>query len=121
MKPGEDPHTYDVRPRDAQTLTEAKLVLFNGLHLESTLLHIIENNAKQAKIVALAEDPRITPIGSDANRVPPTHTAGLMSVTTRCMSNVPGMDSSPSTQPTNHCTVSVPMITLLSSRNCMAG
>ncbi len=65
MKPGEDPHMYDVRPRDAQTIAQAKLVLLNGLHLESTLLHIIENNAKDAQVVALAEDPRIITLGSD--------------------------------------------------------
>ncbi len=74
MKPGEDPHVYDVRPRDAQTIAQAKLVLLNGLHLESTLLHIIENNAKDAKVIALAEEPRIVTLGStDKEGAPDPH------------------------------------------------
>jgi manganese/zinc/iron transport system substrate-binding protein len=61
MKPGEDPHTYDIRPRDAQTLADADVILANGLHLEATLAHIIENHA-QGKVVAyLAEHPDIVP------------------------------------------------------------
>jgi manganese/zinc/iron transport system substrate-binding protein len=61
MRVGEDPHVYEVRPRDAQEIAKADLVLMNGLHLESTLLHLIENQAR-GKVVALAEDPRIEPL-----------------------------------------------------------
>lgn len=61
MKVGEDPHVYEVRPRDAQQIASAELILLNGLHLESTLLRTIENNAR-GKVVALAEDPRIQPL-----------------------------------------------------------
>lgn len=61
MRVGEDPHVYEVRPRDAQQVAAAQLVLLNGLHLESTLLHVIENSAR-GKVVALAEDPRIEPL-----------------------------------------------------------
>jgi manganese/zinc/iron transport system substrate-binding protein len=61
MKVGEDPHVYEVRPRDAQQIATADLVLLNGLHLESTLLKVIEHNAR-GKVVALAEDPRIDPL-----------------------------------------------------------
>jgi len=61
MRVGEDPHVYEVRPRDAQQIAAADLVLLNGLHLESTLLHVIEHNAR-GKVVALAEDPRIEPL-----------------------------------------------------------
>src|SRR5690606_10571311 len=46
MKVGEDPHVYDVRPRDAQHVAAADLVLMNGLHLEATLLDVVENNAR---------------------------------------------------------------------------
>lgn len=70
MKPGEDPHVYDVRPRDAQMIATADLVLMNGLHLESTLLHVIENNA-HGKVVALAETPEIVPLESEAQRGAP--------------------------------------------------
>ncbi len=54
MKPGEDPHKYDVRPRDAQTIAAADLVLMNGLNLEATLTRVVENNAR-ATVVRLAE------------------------------------------------------------------
>jgi manganese/zinc/iron transport system substrate-binding protein len=61
MRVGEDPHVYEVRPRDAQQIAAAHLVLFNGLHLESTLLQVIEHSAR-GKVVALAEDSRIEPL-----------------------------------------------------------
>lgn len=66
MKPGEDPHIYDVRPRDAQTLSQADLVLMNGFHLEATLGHIVENNAKGV-VVALAEKAVAKPLASENN------------------------------------------------------
>jgi manganese/zinc/iron transport system substrate-binding protein len=65
MKAGEDPHVYDARPRDAQTIADADLVLANGLHLESTLMTIIEHNAP-GKFTLLAEDPRIDPLRSES-------------------------------------------------------
>jgi manganese/zinc/iron transport system substrate-binding protein len=63
MKTGEDPHVYDARPRDAQTLADADVVLVNGLHLEATLMTIIEHNAP-GRFTELAEDPRIDPLRS---------------------------------------------------------
>ncbi len=71
MKTGEDPHVYDVRPRDAQMIADADVVLMNGLHLESTLEHIIENNAEQAVVVRLAEDDRIATLGSETKEGAP--------------------------------------------------
>lgn len=72
MKVGEDPHVYDVRPRDAQLIAEADLVLANGFHLESTLGHVIDHNVKPgAKVVRLAEDAGIEPLGSQATQGAP--------------------------------------------------
>ncbi len=71
MKPGEDPHVYDVRPRDGQLIAGADLVLMNGLHLESSLQHVIENNAPRATVVRLAETPQIVPLGSEQARAAP--------------------------------------------------
>ncbi len=72
MKPGEDPHVYDVRPRDAQLLADADVILVNGLHLEATLTHVIEHNARRdAIVVHLAESPAITPIGKDSGAPDP--------------------------------------------------
>lgn len=70
MRAGEDPHVYDVRPRDVQLLAEADLILMNGLHLEATLAHVVENNAK-GKVVKLAETPAIVPLESEATRGAP--------------------------------------------------
>lgn len=71
MKPGEDPHVYDVRPRDGQLIAGADLVLMNGLHLESTLEHVVEHNAQGATVVRLAETPQIVPLGSEQIRAAP--------------------------------------------------
>lgn len=70
MRPGEDPHVYDVRPRDAQLLAAADLILMNGLHLEATLSEVVENNAK-GKVVRLAETPAIVPLESETARGAP--------------------------------------------------
>ena len=72
MRPGEDPHIYEVRPRDVQLLAQADLILANGLHLEATLADAMQNNAKAgARIVKLAETAKITPLESEATRGAP--------------------------------------------------
>jgi len=70
MRAGEDPHVYDVRPRDVQLIAEGELILMNGLHLEATLAHVIEHNAK-GKVVRLAETPQIVPLESEQTRGAP--------------------------------------------------
>lgn len=64
MKTGEDPHIYEMRPRDTQAIKSADLVLMNGLHLEAQIDHVVEQHAS-GKVVRLAEDPRIKPRGSE--------------------------------------------------------
>ena len=63
MRVGEDPHVYEVRPRDAQTIGAADLVLMNGLNLEATLEHVAQQYAASDKLVRLAESPAIEPLG----------------------------------------------------------
>jgi len=71
MRTGEDPHLYDVKPRDAIAIRDADVVLMNGLHLEATLASIVEQHATGA-VVALAEQPGISPItGSNGLGVAP--------------------------------------------------
>jgi len=70
MRAGEDPHVYDVRPRDVQMLAEADLILMNGLHLEATLNHVVEHNAK-GKVARLAETAQIVPLESEQSRGAP--------------------------------------------------
>lgn len=71
MKTGEDPHVYDVRPNDARVIASADLVLTNGLHLEATLAHVIEHNAR-GNVIALAESVTFNLIGT----ADPTKAAG---------------------------------------------
>jgi manganese/zinc/iron transport system substrate-binding protein len=70
MRAGEDPHVYDVRPRDVQLIAEGQLILMNGLHLEATLAHVIEHNSK-GKVVRVAETPQIVPLESEQTRGAP--------------------------------------------------
>lgn len=69
MKTGQDPHIYDVKPRDATAIREADLVLLNGLHLEATLAEIVEEHAGE-RAVALAEQDAIDPLGPDVTPDP---------------------------------------------------
>lgn len=71
MKPGEDPHIYEVRPRDVQLVADAQLVLMNGLHLEATLGSVIAGHTSQATVVKLAESPLIVPLESENARGAP--------------------------------------------------
>lgn len=43
---GADPHAYEPRPQDMAALTDADLVLVNGLGLEATLEALLENASK---------------------------------------------------------------------------
>nr|NIP86493.1 zinc ABC transporter solute-binding protein [Planctomycetales bacterium] len=73
MKEGEDPHVYDVRPRDAELIAGADLVLLNGYHLEATLGHVIDNNA-EGEVVPLAERAVAQPLaGGDGLGAPDPH------------------------------------------------
>jgi manganese/zinc/iron transport system substrate-binding protein len=57
MGVGKDPHVYEVLPQDAKAIKTADLVLYNGLHLEATLLNIIDD--ARTKKVALGESDEI--------------------------------------------------------------
>jgi manganese/zinc/iron transport system substrate-binding protein len=46
MGPGVDPHTYQPRASDVRHLEEARLVLYNGLHLEGNLAEMLEGTPK---------------------------------------------------------------------------
>lgn len=43
MPVGTDPHSYEPRPQDVATLSNAKVVLINGLNLEATLQPVLTN------------------------------------------------------------------------------
>jgi len=71
MRAGEDPHVYEVRPRDVQLIAEGQLILMNGLHLEATLGEVIAHNTANATVVRLAEAPEIVPLESEQTRGAP--------------------------------------------------
>jgi manganese/zinc/iron transport system substrate-binding protein len=46
MGPGVDPHVYKPKASDRGKLDRADLILYNGLHLEGTMVHTLEDNPK---------------------------------------------------------------------------
>ncbi len=57
IPPGMNPHTFEPTPDTSVLFRKARLVLYNGLHLEGKLVHMFAGLGPRA--VALAEDPRI--------------------------------------------------------------
>ena len=53
MGPGVDPHKYQPSASDLGKLSGARLVLFNGLHLEGKMVDVLEKPAKGRKAVAV--------------------------------------------------------------------
>ena len=53
MGPGVDPHKYQPSASDLGKLSGAKLVLFNGLHLEGKMVDVLEKSPKGRKAVAV--------------------------------------------------------------------
>lgn len=68
MGPGVDPHIYEAKGSDTRKMNQADLVLYNGLHLEGTLAHILEENPK-AK--AVARDIPSSRLLTDSNQPDP--------------------------------------------------
>ena len=54
MGPGVDPHKYQPSASDLGKLSSAKLILFNGLHLEGKMVDVLEKPAKGRKAVAVS-------------------------------------------------------------------
>lgn len=55
MGPGVDPHLYRASRGDLQLLTDADVVLYNGLHLEGKMGDVLEKLAEKKGVVAVAE------------------------------------------------------------------
>lgn len=55
LPPGADPHTFEPTPKDVQKISQADLILYNGLGLEEHLLDIIFENARRgAQVIGYA-------------------------------------------------------------------
>lgn len=66
MGPGIDPHLYKASESDVRRLSEADLVLYNGLHLEGKMGDILTKMARKRPVVAVTEE-----IPQDRLREPP--------------------------------------------------
>jgi manganese/zinc/iron transport system substrate-binding protein len=53
MGPGVDPHLYKASEGDVRRLSEADLILYNGLHLEGKMGDILEKMARTRPVVAI--------------------------------------------------------------------
>lgn len=56
MGPGVDPHLYKATAGDVARLTSAKLIFYNGLHLESKMGEILAKMTGNTKTVAVIDD-----------------------------------------------------------------
>lgn len=66
MGEGVDPHLYKPSPGDVRMLSDADLVLYNGLHLEGRMGEVLENLGKRKAVVPVAGG-----IAPDRLRSPP--------------------------------------------------
>lgn len=66
MGPGVDPHLYKASESDVRRLSEADLILYNGLHLEGKMADILTKMARSRPVVAVSEG-----IAEDQLREPP--------------------------------------------------
>ncbi|HEY5819112.1 MAG TPA: zinc ABC transporter substrate-binding protein AztC [Mesorhizobium sp.] len=53
--PGGDAHVYEPKPADAAAMSQADIVLVNGLHFEGFLARLAETSASRARIVELTK------------------------------------------------------------------
>lgn len=60
---GGDPHTYEPTPSDATKVTNADLILINGLTFEGWITDLIKNSGTEAKTVLITKE--VNPISSD--------------------------------------------------------
>lgn len=57
--PGGDPHTYQPSTRDIETMREADVVLWNGLHLEAQMIDQLESLGERQLAVGELLDPTL--------------------------------------------------------------
>jgi manganese/zinc/iron transport system substrate-binding protein len=56
MGPGTDPHMYKATPGDRRALGAAKLIFYNGLHLEGRLAELLETLGERKPCFAVVEE-----------------------------------------------------------------
>jgi len=58
MAPNSDPHEYEVRPRDAEAMAEAGLIVRSGGDIDAWLQEAVEASGSEAPVLTLAEHVR---------------------------------------------------------------
>jgi manganese/zinc/iron transport system substrate-binding protein len=58
MPAGKDPHGYDAKPQDIALLKSADLIFYNGLHLEGTMVELLEHSLGGKAVAVTRDMPR---------------------------------------------------------------
>ncbi len=62
MGAGVDPHMYEAKPSDVRALGNARVIIFNGLHLEGKMTDLFERMSSEKDVIAFSN-------GMEANRL----------------------------------------------------
>lgn len=65
--PGGDAHVYEPRPKDVAAMSDASVVLVNGLHFEGFLKRLAEASGTKAPVVELTEGVETIPAGEEGH------------------------------------------------------
>lgn len=55
MGDGVDPHLYEAKPSDVRAMSEANVIIYNGLHLEGKLARLFERMNGQKKLIRFSD------------------------------------------------------------------
>ena len=55
MGDGVDPHLYEAKPSDVRAMADAKVIVFNGLHLEGKLARLFERMESQKNLIRFSD------------------------------------------------------------------
>ncbi|MCB0820608.1 MAG: zinc ABC transporter substrate-binding protein [Bacteroidetes bacterium] len=75
MGPGVDPHLYKASQGDMQLISEADIIVYNGLHLEGKLVEILEKTARTKPVIVAGEfiDKSQVLVSENAGSAPDPH------------------------------------------------
>jgi manganese/iron transport system substrate-binding protein len=62
IEAGEDPHAYQAKPRDRQSIETAKLIFYGGYDFEPAIVRLIEATQNSAPKIAVSEEAVPNPI-----------------------------------------------------------
>lgn len=86
MGPGVDPHLYKASQGDVQSMTNADVIVYNGLHLEGKMSEILERLSRTKNVIAFADaldDPDLRSL--DSGGVVDPHIWFDMQLSARCV------------------------------------